>query len=62
VKKKRKPVTYLVSWHIELDAESPRAAAALAREILLDPTSSAVVFCVEEHGAAVEIDLLEVEP
>ena len=39
--------TYIVTWEIELDAESPRAAAEEALETLRDPLySTAIVFTV----------------
>lgn len=53
--------TYLVQWEIEIDAESEREAAEKAREIQLDPNSSAVVFTVSDGRSLVTIDLLEDE-
>jgi hypothetical protein len=37
---------YLVTWQIEVDADSPRDAAKKALEIQRDPTSIATVFNV----------------
>ena len=37
---------YHVMWEIEVEASSPEEAALLAREIQLDPNSSATVFHV----------------
>lgn len=38
---------YLVSWKIDIDADSPTEAAAMAQEILLDPENTAWCFDVE---------------
>lgn len=38
---------YLVSWKIDIDADSPTEAAARAQEILLDPENTAWCFDVE---------------
>jgi len=46
---------YLVTWTIDIDADSPREAAELARLIQLDPDSEAVYFDVDGE----EIDLFE---
>lgn len=46
--------TYKVTWTIEVDANSPLAAAQVAREIQLDKDSTATVFEVE----GVVIDLV----
>lgn len=35
---------FRVMWEIDLDAEAPREAARLARQIQLDPESIATVF------------------
>ena len=40
--------TYRVVWDIELDASSPLEAAKFAKEIQLDPKSTANVFDVNE--------------
>lgn len=37
---------FLVSWNIDINAETPEQAALIAREIQLDPESAAVVFVV----------------
>ena len=37
---------YLVSWLINIDANTPEEAAAKAREIQLDPHSMATIFDV----------------
>lgn len=42
--------TYLVSWFIHVEAESPLDAAKLAQEIQRDPDSTATVFKVEEQN------------
>ena len=48
---------YYVTWSIELEATSPKAAAEMALEIQRDPESIATVFVVsDENGAAVHID------
>jgi len=39
---------YIVTWRIELRANSKQEAAELAREIQLDPNSRALVFEVAE--------------
>lgn len=55
---------YLVRWEIELDAETPEAAALLAREIQQDRNNRARVYDVHELGdpeGGVRIDLDEVE-
>lgn len=51
---------YLVTWSIELDAASPEDAAYLAREIQLDPDSTALVYRVSgPRGEQYAIDLEE---
>ena len=43
-----RPMTeYKIRWEIEVEAESPEAAARLARRVQLDPASTATVFYVE---------------
>lgn len=37
---------YRVTWRIDVDADTPEAAARLAREIMRDPQSTATVFDV----------------
>lgn len=39
-------ITYTVTWIVELNATDPHHAAELAREMQLDPNSSATVFHV----------------
>jgi len=39
---------YIVTWRIELSANSKEEAAQLAREIQLDPNSTATVFEVAQ--------------
>lgn len=50
---------FLVSWNIDINAETPEQAALIAREIQLDPESAAVVFLVmnKETKITKEIDL-----
>ena len=58
---------YRVTWFIDLEAETPKAAAGLAREIQLDPENEATVFevtALNEDGTPApgccitEVDLL----
>lgn len=56
--------TFLVTWQIDIDAETPQEAAAQALIVQRDndPANSATVFDVIEHGnggAIVRIDLSE---
>lgn len=53
--------TYLVTWKIDIAADSPLEAARAARAIQLRHTSTATVFSVLSHGAAeaVTVDLEE---
>lgn len=55
--------TYRVSWEIDIDAESPRAAAEKAQAIQRDPESLATVFdVIEMDGDTIQrIDLEEAE-
>lgn len=46
--------TYLVTWEIELDAETPEAAARAALAIQRDPNSLATVFNVD--GTAIDLE------
>lgn len=51
---------YLVTWEIELDAESPKEAAYKAWEIMRAPDSTANHFAVfSENGDLEFIDLTE---
>lgn len=46
---------YLVSWSIDIEADSPLDAARKAQEIMLDPESLATAFDVRRergHGSA----------
>lgn len=54
--------TYVVRWDIEIDADSPMAAADKALAIHRDPDSIATVFSVEEkqrHWHRWRVDLTE---
>jgi hypothetical protein len=54
--------SFLVTWEINVDAESPEQAAKLARHYQLKPDSTADVFDVIEcdgDGKVVRIDLTE---
>lgn len=52
--------TYRVRWEIDVDAETPVAAAMQALEMVSDPNSSAHVFdAVDESGQMERIDLDE---
>lgn len=42
--------TYLVTWEIEVEADSPEEAAVEAREIQLDDCSTATVFRMNSLG------------
>jgi hypothetical protein len=46
---------YIVTWRIELTAESPHDAVQIARRIQLDPESSATIYEV-----AIDVDASEV--
>ena len=46
-----------VKWEIDIDAESPHAAAVKAREIMLNPESIATVFDITEGSRVVRVDL-----
>jgi putative heme degradation protein len=53
---------YLVEWHVNVSAATPREAAQQALDIQRDPESWATVFQVTEHDTftdPVEIDLLD---
>lgn len=49
---------YTVTWVIEIDADDPRQAAAMAKEIQEDPDSTATIFNVQnqETGKAVNVE------
>jgi len=53
---------YLVEWHINIDADTPRQAAQKALEIHRDSSSLATIFQVTEHDTftdPVDIDLFD---
>lgn len=56
--------TYLITWYIELDADSAEEAAQKALEIQRDPDSTATVFDVQAEGgnSVCIVDVLELEP
>ena len=51
--------SYLVSWQIEVEAETPEAAAREALAIHRDPESIATVFFVVEAASYTKVDLTE---
>jgi hypothetical protein len=53
---------YLVTWQIDMDADTPEEAAIKALHIMRDEESSAKYFLVgDEDGEIHEVDLCEVE-
>ena len=51
---------YLVTWTIDIEADTPEAAAVKALEIQRDPQSCALVFGVTEPGQPiVYVDLYQ---
>lgn len=53
---------YLVTWKIDIEAETPREAAEKARAIQLRPGSIATVFEVLEAGDPIELqDTIDLE-
>jgi len=51
---------YLVTWQIEIEADTEHEAAQAARKIQLDPRNHATVFDVAgDNGDTVQVDLLE---
>ena len=53
-------MSYVVTWVIDLEADSADEAAILARDIQLDPDSMATVFEVtDEAGETHEIDVAD---
>lgn len=52
---------YHVKWEIEVEADSPLEAARKAREIQLNPESTATVFDVVPHHPLTRIDLDEID-
>jgi hypothetical protein len=57
--KKRKE--YRVTWVIDIEAESPKEAAKLARAWQLDQATWATVFEVNEKPILIDLDEEEVE-
>lgn len=54
--------SYLVTWEIDAEADSPEAAARWAWETMRKPGSTANVFTVtEESGEQHKVDLQEIE-
>lgn len=52
-------MNYRVHWEIDLEAESPKEAAALARKWLLEGVSTCCVFDVEnDQGELQLVDLM----
>jgi hypothetical protein len=52
-----------VTWEIDIEADTARAAALRAQEIQRDPESSATVFKVHrENGAVATFDLVPPRP
>lgn len=51
--------TYTVAWHIDIDADTPTAAARRALAIHRNPQSIAVVFEVTDPDRTHHIDLLD---
>lgn len=50
---------YKVIWEIDIEADSPREAAQIARNYQLDPDSTATFFNVSDDNNAVLIDLMD---
>ena len=48
--------SFRVSWEIDVDAKSPRAAAQEALRIQRDPESTATVFSVRETKSEIPLD------
>lgn len=55
---------YLVTWQIDLDADSPEEAAQQAMNIMRDPLSMALVFDVTDKAAneTHRVDLFKEDP
>lgn len=53
---------YLVTWEVEIDADSPREAAVKALTMQRDPKSTATVFTIAAVDAVTEIDLAAWKP
>lgn len=54
---------YLVTWQIDIEADTPREAARLALDVQRDHTSIALVFDVRQDGEdeATRVDLAEAD-
>jgi len=53
---------YLIRWEIEIIADTPGAAAHIAREIQLDPSSHATIFeVVDENDTIKVIDTMDID-
>lgn len=53
---------YLVSWEIEITANTPEEAARKALAVQRDPNSIAMVFdVIGENGGPIRVDLLELD-
>jgi hypothetical protein len=54
---------YQVNWFVNLDADDPRQAAVLARQMIQDPESIATLYQVtnEETNEMTVVDLGEVD-
>ena len=50
---------YKVAWLIEIDADSPREAAEIARKIQQDPNSQADTFHVKAYDGMFKYDHVE---
>jgi hypothetical protein len=48
---------YLVRWEINIEADSPKEAAQMAKSIQLDPTSIANVFFVDAVNEDTDYDV-----
>lgn len=48
-------MNYLVSWEIDIEADTPEEAARLAREIQRDPDSTALFFSVRDQNQDEEV-------
>lgn len=51
--------TFLVTWDIHIEADTPEEAAQFALKIQRDSNSTATVFCVnpDENGVGIVVDL-----
>ena len=54
--------TYLVTWEMHIEAESPEDAALQALGVHRDPESVATVFAVEHKGIRTVIDVENGDP